>query len=75
MSEIKYRICNCCGIKINKFYWNIQLSKNDIENVDADANLSQKHISLDLCETCKFKLERQMNKIKSSQKRNSSLRR
>lgn len=70
MSEVRYRVCDNCGAKIKKLYWNVQLSKMDAD--DVDVNFSQESTSLDLCEGCKFKLERQLNKIKSPEKEQKS---
>lgn len=60
MSEIRYRVCNYCGMVINNFYWNVQLAKYD--NSTPDANAEPEITSLDLCEVCKFKIEKQINK-------------
>ncbi len=67
MAEVRYRVCDNCGAKIQKLYWNIQLSKMDVEDVDVD-----ERTSFDLCESCKFKLERQLNKIRSPKKEQKS---
>lgn len=74
MAEVRYRVCDNCGAQIKKIYWNIKLWKNDV--ADTDADLSQDCTSLDLCEVCKFKLEKQLSKIKPTQnEQHTSLRR
>lgn len=60
MSEIKYKVCNYCGMVINGFYWNVQLARYD--NTNPDANAEPEITSVDLCEVCKFKFEKQINK-------------
>lgn len=60
MSEIRYRVCNNCRMVINNFYWNVQLAKYD--NTNPDANVEPEITSIDLCEVCKFKIEKQINK-------------
>lgn len=58
--EIKYKVCNYCGLVIKNLYWNIRLAKYDDTN--PDANVDPEITSLDLCEVCKFKIEKQINK-------------
>lgn len=66
MAEVRYRVCDNCGAKIKNLYWNVQLSKMGSEDINAIS--FQERTSLDLCECCKFKLERLLNKIKSPEK-------
>lgn len=61
MAEIKNRICSCCGTEIENF-WAFRL----IRVSDGQEHLTEKNsfFSLELCETCKQRLETLILKVK-----------
>lgn len=67
MAEVRYRICNICGVQIKNLYWSVKFSKMDDTNMVAD--FSRDCTSLDLCEVCKFKLDKQIKQINKTKRR------
>lgn len=61
MAEIKNRICSCCGVEIVDF-WAFKLTK--VSGGQEHLTERNSFIRLDLCETCKQRIETFALKVK-----------